>query len=228
MTRIFQDASFSGLYDDSLALVLSDMEFRRCRFDNCVLSNTRDPHRRSTVRNVRLIDCSYGDFSLGPAVVEDTTVHNLRIPSDFFTRGMAFKHVMLSGRMDDFVIAPLYAGGDGTEDEVKPINDANVEYYRGVDWALDISALECKGCEIRCIPSQLVRRDPKTQAVVRRANLSAGRWRSRNNIWNYALEAALNEGEDGAILVAGKKARDFRKQLLGIQELRAEGIADPD
>lgn len=228
MIRIIEDLTFSCLYDNSLALVLSDMELRRCRFDNCVLSNTREPRRRSTVRNVRLIDCSCGDFSIGPAIVEDTVVYNLTIPSDFFTRGMTFKHVTLSGRIHDFVIAPLYVDVDGTGADVKPINDANIEYYRHVDWALDISGLECKSCEIRCIPPELVRRDPETQAIVRRANLASGRWRSRENIWNYALETALSEGEDGAILVAGKRARDFKKRLEGIRELRAEGIADPD
>ncbi|HET6880259.1 MAG TPA: hypothetical protein VFI31_08895 [Pirellulales bacterium] len=229
MTRIFEDQTFSCLRDDSLGLTLSDMEFRRCRFHECVFSNTYMQSRRSKFANAQIIDCIIDGGLLGPAIVEDVLIRNLTSTDTLFTRGMIFKHVTLSGRMGELVILPLYEGDDGPKEGVNTINRANHDYYREIDWAIDISNLECIECDIRCIPARLVRRDIETQAVVTRAGLADGRWRElKKNSWKHHLSAMVREEADDCVLIAGKKAKDFRDQLAGIRELRSAGIADAE
>lgn len=53
--RVFEGETFEFL-DNKSARLFEDVEFRRCRFQGCTISVTLDPRRRTTVRNIRIID----------------------------------------------------------------------------------------------------------------------------------------------------------------------------
>jgi hypothetical protein len=42
------------------------------------------------------------------------------------------------------------------------------------------------------------------------------------------IQQLLKRGDDDVVLVAERRARDFKQVLEGIQQLRAAGVAEPD
>lgn len=229
MIKLIENQEFRRQRDDDSGRVFADMEFRRCRFISCVLSNTRVPSSRSIVRNVKLMDCAIDGGLLGPAILEDVRIHNLKSSDMIHAYGAAFKHVVLSGKFNDMILGPSQAS-DGLY-SIKAIDDANTAFYKTVDWALDIRELACKECDIRGIPADLVRRDPATQAIVRREKALDLRWKSLDLgslQWSYTIGGMLEDGYADCVLVAGTRCREFGDLVKGIEMLRAEGIAEPD
>jgi len=229
--KMFTDKRFFDLHDDASGSVFSDLCFVKCRFERCVLSNTIDPRLRSVVKNVEVVDCHFDGHFIGPAIVEDALIENLSAPQGVQTSGAVFKHVILRGRFGRVIIGPLYPGIYDTDSTVKAMNQANERYYDGVDWALDIRDAEFTDGDIRNIRTKLIRRDPTTQAVVRRENVVDGRWMSLDlddTHWGTCISDLLESGEAEALLLASKRANNFRDLVKGIELLRSEGIADPD
>jgi hypothetical protein len=86
--------------------------------------------------------------------------------------------------------------------------------------------------ELAGIPARLVRRDPETQAVVTRQAALSGEWRDlkrvQGTVLGLGIQQMLKRGDDDTVLVAERRARDFKQLREGIQELRAAGVAEPD
>jgi len=108
---------------------------------------------------------------------------------------------------------------------------ANADYYKGIDWALDISQAEFTSGEVEGIPPELVRRDSETQVVLRSQAIKEGRWREVNlsgTYWSPLLDAYAKEGMGDVVLIAPKAAPDFKALLKGLMALREAGIVEPD
>jgi len=87
------------------------------------------------------------------------------------------------------------------------------------------------GGDIRGIPAHLIRRDPETQIVVKRENALEGKWRAldlENTYWQVAIDFMLEREDPDVVLVAPKRARNFKDLLRGLQLLREAGVAEPD
>ncbi len=112
------------------------------------------------------------------------------------------------------------------------LDQANAAYYESVDWALDISRAESVELQLRGIPAELIRRDPETQVVVTRKAAMAGEWRElksvQDSVYCFSLDRMLKQGAEDIVLVADKRARDFKQSYAAIHDLRAAGIAQPD
>jgi 5-methylcytosine-specific restriction endonuclease McrA len=66
----YSNRTFRKLFDDG-GTVFQDIVLESCTFDWCGLSLTKSVERRSTVRNVRLTNCtSTNHCGIGPAVFE--------------------------------------------------------------------------------------------------------------------------------------------------------------
>ncbi|HNQ24959.1 MAG TPA: hypothetical protein PKK06_17920 [Phycisphaerae bacterium] len=235
MTRVIENGSFSRWRDDDSAAVFEDMEFRHSRFEGCVVSNTCEPRLRSVVRRVRFLNCFCCGFCLlGPAIVEDALVDGLRTDDVLQTHGMSFKHVTLRGKIDRVMLAQMISQvltGTAPKSVQVAFDEANAAYYATVDWALDISRAEFKECDIRGIPARLIRRDPETQVVVTREKALRGDWRRLDlgkTYWQVGIEFMLDRGDPDVVLVAPKRAKNFRTLLEGLQLLRQAGVAEPD
>lgn len=229
MARIFEGRVFESFYDRNSGRTFSDLEFRRCRFESCAISITRKPHRRSTVRNVRIIDCTEVGCVLDTAIVEDVEVNGLKTNGTFHTWGAVFSHVTLRGRVGDIMISPTVSPGQASAAEQRAFDAAHVTYYEAVDWALDIREAEFDDVDLRGIPGHLVRRDPETQALITRAKALQGKWRQfdlSKTYWPTAIDLFLDGPWDSTVLVAPKHDRSYQVLLDGLRLLRDEGIAE--
>lgn len=234
MTRVFENQTFRRFYEDGCGAVYSDFVFRRCTFDSCGISITRNPKLRTTVRNVQLIDSvrKRDPAGFGCAIVENCLVENLRVEALLQTWGAVFKHVTFKGRIGRIMLSTCLCPTSTTTDAMqRAFEQANAAYYASGDWALDISKAECEECEIRGIPAHLIRRDAETQVIITRESAMRGDWRKldlEKTYWRAGIEFMLERGDPDVVLVAPKRARDFKHLLRGLQLLREAGVAEPD
>jgi hypothetical protein len=234
--RVFENQTFTFFRDRDSAALFSGVEFRRCQFEDCVVSITHDPILRSTIRNMSLIECIENGASIGNAIAEDVIIENLKAPGLFQTFGAAFKHVMLRGRIDRLMISNEVLPRSDVNlpyqyENVEAFREANAEYYRHVDWALDISQAEFKELDIRGVPGRLIRRDPETQILVTRQRVLQDDWRAlpfRDSMTPFSLDFMLKQEMHDRVLIAPKRHRKFPIYLEDLQLLREAGVAEPD
>ena len=229
--KLFENQTFQRFQDRNSAAMFSDLEFRNCHFLSGAISITLDPKLRSTIRHVKLIRCENTGGSLWPAIVEDVTVDGLKTHRLFQSWGAVFKHVVLKGKIGRVMFSPAVYAGKATKEQQQAFDDANAEYYKTVDWAMDISEGEFEECEIQCIPAHLIKRDPETQVVVTRAKAARGEWRRLDlskTHWPISLDFLLKRGDQDVVLVAPKRGKKFRDLLAGLKSLRDAGVAEPN
>jgi hypothetical protein len=230
--RVFQHETFRGFTDFDSGATFSDLEFYDCEFHGSTISVAHSPRLRSTVRNVRLIGCSQLGCSIESAICEDVLVDGLKTNGQLvMTFGAAFKHVVLRGRIESLLITNRLFGGFGTTEERQAFFDANAQYYRNVDWALDISQAEFKDFEIRGVPARLVRRDPETEGIVTREKALGGSWRTlsfKSKVTPTCLDLFLERQDPDYVFVAPKRDACFRDYLADLRLLRKAGIVEPD
>jgi hypothetical protein len=232
MTKIYEGREFRSFYDQDSKRIFADLEFRNCRFVSSRVSITRDPRRRSTVRNITLINCEQIGCALEAAIVEDVLVDGFDTGGFFPAWAAVFKHVVLKGKIGSIMLNPAVATGLATPQQQRAFDEANAAYYATVDWALDITEAEFEGeADIRRVPAHLICRDPETQVVVKREKALEGVWRTLDlsrTYWPTALEFFLERGDPDIVLVAPKRHRKFRQYLDGLKALRDAGVAEPD
>ena len=235
--QAFENQTFKRFDDRNSSAVFENFEFRNCSFNNCSISNTNAPELRSTIRHVELFDCAANACYVDEAIVEDVLVEDFSTHKIFQIFGAVFKHVTLRGKFNrlminnaclpDFSVNPPYQYEKG-----EALKKANAEYYRNVDWALDISQGEFKYLELRGIPSQLINRDQETQVVVSKQRLLDGEdWKYlefKVAPWQMSFQRLLNEEPEDIVLIVPKRHRRFREYMEDLQLLRDAGIADPD
>ena len=234
MTRVFENQTFERYIERGGSHVYSDFVFRRCVFRSCDISVTDDPALRSTVRNVQIIDCirKRDPAGIGCPIVEDCLIKNLKIEELLQSWGAVFKHVIFKGRIGRIMLSNCLCPTSTTTDAMqRAFEEANAAYYANVDWALDISKGEFEELSLCGIPARLVRRDPETQVIVTREKAMGGKWRKLDldkTYWQVAIELMLERGDEDVVLVAPKRANDFKYLLRGLQLLREAGVAEPD
>lgn len=229
--RVVERQEFRSFYDQDSARLFSDIEFRRCTFVSCAMSITSDPALRSTIRNVKLVNCETYGCTLHTAIVEDVTVDGLKTHGLRQTWGAVFKHVTLRGKIGRLMFSPVVSPGLATLQEQRAFDEANAQYYSTVDWALDVREAEVEELDIRWIPARLVRRDPESQVVITREKAMQGTWRQldlEKTYWPTAIEFFLEAGHPDLVLIAGKRDRDYRNLVAGLKALRDAGVAEPD
>lgn len=234
---MFEGEEFFRFQDRDSGALFADLEFRKCLFRSCSVGLTRtfDPKKRTTIQNVRLLDCEAAGCFIGPAILQDVVVDGLKTPKVVIADGCVFKHTVIMGRVDRVIIGPIIPPVGIYEENRAKIagwfEKANAEYYKTVDWALDISEGEFSDFDIRGIPSRLIRRDPFTQAVVKRKKVLDGKWRKLDlsgTWWPVSLEMLGKSNWEDEVLIAPKRHRQFSQALKGIYILRDAGIAEPD
>ena len=110
-------------------------------------------------------------------------------------------------------------------------DQANAEYYKTVDWALDISEARFYECDIRGVSASLIIRDPETQVVVTREKALQGKWKELDlskTYWAGWIDLFLQSGEPDVVLVAPKRYPKYQDWLDGLKMLRDAGVAEPD
>jgi len=231
MTTVFQEQTFTKFFDQDSMRTFSDVEFRNCRFVNCRISITKNPRRRSTVRDVRLTNCETRMCGVEAAIVEEVVVDGLKTNYPLRIGGSVFKHVVLQGNIGRLIVDSTVLPGKLTEAEQEAFDLANAAYYANVDWALDISEAKFRECDLRDIPSKLIRRDPETQVIIKREKALEESWRTldlSSTYWATSLEVFLRRGSDDIVLVAPKSDPQYKRLLAGLMMLREAGVAEAE
>ena len=227
----FERRHFDGYMDADSGALFDGYRFSRCEFDAINLSNTRRPELRSTIRNCHLYRCIVRqNCSINTAIVEDCVVDGLETRGPVFVRGAVFKHVVLRGKVGCLILTKPLGQGPGFR-EPSPFLTANAEYYRDVDWALDLTQCEAKNLELSGVPGRLIRRDPTTQVLVTRERVLAVNWRElplTGTAYPIAIEYLLESGGDSRVLIAPHRDRSFQACIQAQKVLRDAGVAEPD
>lgn len=237
--RVFENKEFrrDSFADRDSAAIYEGFDFRRCYFESYFLSLTDDPALRSVVRGVRITDCSQRGCTLYAAIFEDVLVDGFKTNGQLVrTHGAVFNHVVLRGRIDRMMLSNdmLPSSLENDADRRRGIalfREANADYYRKVDWALDISDGEFKELELRDIPGHLIRRDAETQFLFQRERVLQHDWREldfRAPAIPFTLDLMLKSDTPNKVLIAPKGHPKFRDYLDDLRLLRKAGIADPD
>jgi hypothetical protein len=227
--RELRKQTFEMLSDLELPRVLSHATLRDCTFMACDFGSTASTvAARRTIREVTLINCkATNNTSLGPAIIEDVDVEALKTSGLCIAWGAVYKHVRLRGSCGNLLLTQPSPG-----ERERVFLPANAEFYRHVDWALDIAEGEFEELDIRGVPARLIRRDPQTQVVVRRERvLSTQAVWSKLDLagtpWPMSLTNMLAWGLEDKVLVAPKRKKTFPVWLAGLRLLQDAGVAEP-
>jgi hypothetical protein len=226
--RKYEKQPLFGLRDRDSGATYSDLRFVDCTFSNCALSITSDPALRATVRNVELVNVQVHACRIWSVIVDDVQIDGLKTEGLLQTWGAVFRRTVLRGLIGEVMISHEIRAGLAPPEIQAAFDDANADFYRGVDWALDIREAEFVDCVLRGIPAALVRRDPDTQVVVTRASALDPAWRAlelSDTHWATAIETFLESGKADIVLVAGKRHPHFEELRDGLARLRDAGIA---
>jgi hypothetical protein len=236
--QVLDSGILNPKFADPVGAVHEDLEFVRCTVRGGSLGQkARSPTERTIVRRVRATNCAVS-VDVGPVLFEDVDITNLRTGT-LWVLAPLFKHVVLKGKMGTIVLmSHRWRGGSLTRkheimQEEAAFDASAAEFYKTVDWALDISEARFRSLDWRLnLPARLVRRDPTTQAIVTRERAIEGAWRKIPLPLSLSIKLDMfaGSGHPDMILAAGPlmAALDYRQQLEGIQDLRAAGIAEPE
>ena len=229
--RTFEKLNVGRTRDRDSGAVFCDFEYRKCEFDDCELSLASRPELRCTIRNCHLQRCIVRqNCSINTAIVEDCVVDGLETRGPVFVRGAVFKHVVLKGKVGRLILTNPLGEGPGFREQ-SPFVAANSEYYRGVDWALDLTQCEAKELELSGVPGRLIRRDPTTQILVTRERALAVNWRElllTGTPYLVALDLLTRYGGESDVLIAPHRHRSFQACIQAQKVLRDAGVAEPD
>lgn len=228
--KIYDTQEIDNIHDWE-GRVYEDKIFRHCTFKTIGFSKRNDPELRTTVRNVQIESCSVSRAcTLNSTIFEDVTIDRLKMLSDGLSIwGGAFKHVTMKGRIGTLTINVPSIETDGSHETIDALNQ---DYYKGVDWALDISEAQFAGeVNLRYVPASLVIRDPETQVLVSKERAEKIDYQSMdfgeagsdfyiNDIFIYDLDAI--------VIVAPKLSPNQSNYLRAIDLLRSSGLAVPE
>ncbi len=237
--KSFRGETFRHVNDRDSGRSYENLAFVNCEFQNCALSLTLSDEKRSTVRDVHIKEGTATNCSIGPAIFENVVVDGLETAGGggglLLICAAAFRNVVLQGNLGRMLLTSLRPSALLSREQrirlEEQFRSANEAYFKTVNWALDIRDAHFRECEIRSIPGRLIKRDPITQALVRREKLADGSWRKLDlsgTPWRMTLERLWETQREDAILIAPMRHPRFTEWLAGIQILRHAGIAEPD
>lgn len=231
MKKVYENKSFHGFRDKKPKNSYIDKSFIKCSFEGCSISNSRDVARRTVVRNLEFINCEVRGVMIGTAIIEDVLVSGLRTHNILSAYGAVYKHVKLEGNIGQIMLRPYVLPTIITPEQETTFYLANSEYYKTVDWALDISEGRFSNCDIQAIPARLIIRDPVSQAIVTREKAKSVQWEKLDlskTYWQTAIEFFMESKDLDMVLVAPKRSSRYADLMDGIKMLRDAGVAEPE
>jgi hypothetical protein len=236
MMKRYENQEFTSRYDPDAILSFSDMEFVKCKFlgGGFGYRHAPDFSQRTSASNIIIKDCEVRKFGIGPALLSDIHIENLR--SDVvIVWGAVLRHVTIKGRFDKLMIHGITGHGDIEVGQpgMYRYRELCDSFYNTIDWALDISQAEFDDFCIRThgVPAHLIRRDPESQVVVQRQKAIEGDWRKIgvSGLTQIFFKTLIDEIVPASVLVAPKRNKKDCKDILeDIRKLRDAGIADAD
>jgi hypothetical protein len=147
-----------------------------------------------------------------------------------FMQGCRFKHVKFAGRIGSPLIRHL-PDLEYPEDRIKSWIATQQEFYRGVDWAVDITAAKFTTLvEFEGIPADLVIAEPGSYVRIKRARIlsSSFQYDRLHSLSQIIVDGFMELGLPDLVVAAGLGGRDPRHELEALQLLRDSGAAPPN
>lgn len=207
-------------------VILRDLEFENCEFIGEGLTTYGDAINRSLAQNIRLKNCTVNSFFGTGAIFDDVVVDGLRTShTPVILFGCALRHVVLTGKCGRFLFNRNVCHDDPPRNS--SFEAANDQFYRDVDWALDISSLNPACLEIRgTLPSRLIRRNPEVHFIMTRTVALEAGWKNYEPIDSFeiAVSTFLSSGADDNLFVAAKQSKRFKEQVEYFHRLKSAGL----
>jgi uncharacterized protein YjbI with pentapeptide repeats len=188
--------------------------------ESCVLAQFDDPDFKLVVRDAFLKGCTVNGCAVQQVYFEEVTVEDLNTKQLHHLYGCVFSHVTLKGNIGPIMAVPPHNGLTDRDSFVAGM----VEKYKKVDWALDISQASFADADFYCVPGELIRYDPATQVLLRRAKLSGidvAEFPPFAKIWADRFDATPF---DSLVAVAPKRSKYFADYMHDIEWLHKRGL----
>jgi len=219
--------------------IIEDYILENCTFDSSAklipIASNPDPSLRPTIRNIILRKTKAYSAYLAGAIIEDVTVDTTTAgKAPLFLRGNAYRHVTLKGRIGHLEIrGKMFPSLDlpvEVQERIKTEWDkANLEYYKTVDWALDITQANYGSLSISGVPASLIRRKSENTAVVTRKQAINGQWRDlqlKHGLFKIVISWFIDDGYDDVVLIACPRSKRYLDDLEDLRILRDAGVAE--
>jgi hypothetical protein len=157
--------------------------------------------------------------------LQDLTIRNVRLSSMPQILGCVFERVTLAGKINQVMIRAELP----TVDRPRAFEDSATVAHQNIDWAIDISDLDCPDLSIQGVPGDLIRRDSERQVVVTRERATLAPWHEADlNGTSFAVAIAqmLRLGWSQVVLSAMRSGPHQARTRAAIQELIALGVTD--
>ncbi|MFC0431484.1 hypothetical protein [Kutzneria buriramensis] len=207
------------------ATVFSDFELAGAVFTGCALAQFEDPsYGRIVVRDASLSDIKLTNCSAHGICLERLTVDNLATNRATQLEACVFNRVTLKGRVGPIITTP--ANPSLSWDAKEAFASGAVAYYEKVDWALDITNAEFSDVDLYMVPGHLIKRDPETQFLLRRASFENTPIDQLDPIVQIFVDRFNATPFDSIVAVAPKRSAQFRNFLAALTDLRDAGLAE--
>ena len=230
----FINQEFKMMFDDGGA-ILSDLIFKNCIFDNCALSISKNPSNISKIKNVIAENLSVSSCDIGPCIFEDVLIENLRINEILIFHSPLFKNVKLSGNIGNLKINSAAFSIYDRPDLQNCFNELRNNYYKNIEYALDISEAKFLSFDCNGIPSDLIKRNKDSQFIIRKKNISNIDRLNKEFAIAYPyvffmVKMFLDSPHLDEVLVAplAKPTKKYKPILEGLTRLQELGIVDED
>lgn len=218
----------SGYFGSNEALVCEDVQFVGCEILSGAFGSN-DLTTLSRLRRLGLCDCTVQGFHLNLAALEDVDIDRLTTRGMLMAYGTLFRRTRLRGKVGTMILNPFRPPESGPGTSAAEWAGFAKEFYQNTDWALDISEAVFDDAAIRSMPLELVRRDPVSQAIVRRDAIERAGWEHPAVVENRAaFDSMVVMGLHETLILAPKGNKKRYGVVMGrIERLRAAGIAEP-
>jgi hypothetical protein len=137
-------------------------------FENCSfgLNKRWFSNKRDTIENSRIENCKVSRCSIGPAIVRNVCLTNLRNDM-LICWGTLFEELTLTGKFGPIMVHGIPSAFAGSKVLAEHAN-LSKKFYSNVQFALDISQAYFKEFCLRTngVPLHLIRRDVNSQFIV--------------------------------------------------------------
>ena len=194
-------------------------------FEHCTLAQFDHP-LETVVRDASLVRCkATGKCFVHGVRFEKVTVHDFAADELVDFAACVFRNVVLEGTIGPFITTRAHPSlGVERRDEIAR---SMVDYYRDVDWALDISRGEFVDATLPMVPGNLVRRNPETQFLVRREALEAHPLEGLPFIGKAYRRRFATSPFDSLVVVAPTRSDAFSEIHAQLSEkMRELGLAE--
>jgi uncharacterized protein YjbI with pentapeptide repeats len=226
----FKNILFDRWESEGSNSIYENLMFEKCTFQGIKMRETLNPQKRNYFKNITLSNCIQTNCIIEQAIFENLKISNLNNKSLVQSWGALFKNCVFEGKIGRIMLSENVTLED--VNLIDKFKDSSKDFYKNINLAIDISKAEFLEFDNRCIPAQLIKRDPETQVIIKRNNLL--KFNNFNTLvdfeetnFNRHFELFMERNLDDMILIAPKmNKKKFPMCLRVINRLVEINVAE--